>query len=259
MMGSLVKNQNILVMGVANKWSIAWGIAKKLHEEEANLIFSYYGDSSLRNLEKLLDQEGIKDVLMLEMDVTQDEQMDQAFGTLKEKVGVLHGLVHCIAHAKKEELGGEYTDTSRDGFAMAQDISAYSLVAATQRAVPMMTEGGSIVALSYLGGERVVKNYNVMGVAKASLEASVKYLAHDLGIRNIRVNAISAGPIKTLAAKGIGEFDKLLRAFEEKAPMHRGVTQEEIGNSALFLLCPMSSAITGEVLHVDCGFSILGY
>ncbi len=258
-MGNLVAKQNILVMGVANKWSIAWGIAQKLHEEGANLIFSYYGDSSLRNLEKLLNSEGIQGALLLEVDVTRDEQLDQAFETLREKVGVLHGLVHSIAHAKKEELSGEYLNTSRDGFAMAHDISAYSLVAATRRAVPMMTEGGSVIALTYLGGERVVKNYNVMGVAKASLEASVKYLAHDLGVQNIRVNAISAGPIKTLAAKGIGEIDKLLKAFEEKAPMHRGVTQEEVGNSALFLLSHLSSAITGEVLHVDCGYSILGY
>lgn len=258
-MGSLVHNRNILVMGVANKWSIAWGISKKLHEEGANLIFSYYGDSSLRNLEKLLIQEGITGALTLEVDVTRDEQLDEAFDTLKEKVGVLHGLVHSIAHSKREELSGEYLNTSRDGFAMAQDISAYSLVAAVRRAVPMMTEGGSVIALTYLGGERVVKNYNVMGVAKASLEASVKYLAHDLGARNIRVNAISAGPIKTLAAKGIGEIDKLLKAFEEKAPMHRGVTQEEVGNSALFLLSHLSSAITGEILHVDCGYNILGY
>lgn len=258
-MGNLVHNQNILVMGVANKWSIAWGIAKKLHEEGANLVFSYYGESSLRNLEKLLAQEGIENALTLEVDVTQDEQLDRAFSTLQEKIGVLHGLVHSIAHSKREELAGEYLNTSRDGFAMAQDISAYSLVAAAQRAVPMMTSGGSIIALTYLGGERVVKNYNVMGVAKASLEASVKYLAHDLGARNIRVNAISAGPIKTLAAKGIGEIDKLLKAFEEKAPMRRGITLDEIGNSAVFLLSGMSSAITGEVLHVDCGYSILGY
>lgn len=258
-MGMMMTNQNILVMGVANKWSIAWGIARQLHAEGANLIFSYYGDSSLRNLEKLLEQSGMQGALTLEVDVTQDAQLDSAFALLKEKVGTLHGLVHSIAHAKKEELTGEFLNTSRDGFAMAQDISAYSLVAAANRAVPLMAEGGSIIALTYLGGERVVKNYNVMGVAKASLEASVKYLAHDLGPRNIRVNAISAGPIKTLAAKGIGEIDKLLKAFEEKAPMRRGVTQEEIGNSALFLLSPLSSAITGEVLHVDCGFSILGY
>lgn len=258
-MGMMMTNQNILVMGVANKWSIAWGIARQLHAEGANLIFSYYGDSSLRNLEKLLEQSGMQGALTLEVDVTQDAQLDSAFALLKDKVGTLHGLVHSIAHAKKEELTGEFLNTSRDGFAMAQDISAYSLVAAANRAVPLMAEGGSIIALTYLGGERVVKNYNVMGVAKASLEASVKYLAHDLGPRNIRVNAISAGPIKTLAAKGIGEIDKLLKAFEEKAPMRRGVTQEEIGNSALFLLSPLSSAITGEVLHVDCGFSILGY
>lgn len=255
----MMTDKNILIMGVANKWSIAWGIAKQLHGEGANLIFSYYGDSSLRNLEKLMEQSGMQGALTLEVDVTRDDQLDDAFTRLKGQVGVLHGLVHSIAHAKKEELTGAFLDTSRDGFAMAQDISAYSLVAAAHRAVPIMAEGGSIIALTYLGGERVVKNYNVMGVAKASLEASVKYLAHDLGPTGIRVNAISAGPIKTLAAKGIGEIDKLLKAFEEKAPMRRGVTQEEIGNSALFLLSPMSSAITGEVLHVDCGFSILGY
>lgn len=258
-MGCLVKDQNILVMGVANKWSIAWGIAQKLRQEGANLIFSYYGESSLRNLEKLLDQEGIQGALTLEIDVTNDDQLDHAFKLLEDKVGVLHGLVHSVAHAKKEELAGDFVDTSRDGFSMAQDISAYSLVASVKRAVPMMKEGGSVVALSYLGGERVVRNYNVMGVAKASLEASVKYLAHDLGPKNIRVNAISAGPIKTLAARGVGEFDKLIRAFEEKAPLRRGVTQEEVGDSAVFLLSKMGKAITGEVLHVDCGFNILGY
>lgn len=255
----LVQNQNILIMGVANKWSIAWGIARRLKAQGANLIFSYYGESSLRNLEKLLEQEGLQDSLMLEVDVTQDAQLDEAFELLKQKVGTLHGLVHSIAHAKKEELGGEYMDTSRDGFAMAHDISSYSLVAAAKRAVPLMTEGGSIIALTYLGGERVVKNYNVMGVAKASLEASIRYLAHDMGVRNIRVNGISAGPIKTLAARGIGEFDKLIKAFEEKAPMRRVVTLDEIGDTAVFLMSPMSTAITGEIMHVDCGFSILGY
>jgi len=258
-MGNLVKNQNILVMGVANKWSIAWGIAKRLQAHGANLIFSYYGESSLRNLEKLLAQEGLNDAMLLEIDVTSDEQLDSAFKMLGEKIDVLHGLVHCIAHSKKEELAGEYLNTSRDGFAMAHDISAYSLVAAAKRAEPLMKEGGGIIALTYLGGERVVKNYNVMGVAKASLEASIKYLAHDLGVRNIRVNGISAGPVKTLAARGVGEFDKLIKAFEDKAPMRRVVSLDEIGDTAVFLLSPMSTAITGENIHVDCGFSILGY
>jgi len=258
-MGTLLKDRNILIMGVANKWSIAWGIAKKLNEDGANLVFSYYGDSSKKNLVKLLAEEGLGDVLLLEVDVTKDEQLDEAFETLKDRIGVLHGLVHSIAHSKKEELQGEYSNTSRDGFIMAHEISSYSFVAAAKRAEALMTEGGSMLTLTYLGGERVVKNYNVMGVAKASLEASVKYLAHDMGRKNIRVNAISAGPIKTLAAKGVGEFGKLLKRFEEKAPLKRAITQEEVGNAALFLMSDMSSAITGENLHVDGGYSILGY
>ncbi len=258
-MGSLLKDRNVLVMGVANKWSIAWGIAKKLNEDGANLVFSYYGDSSKKNLEKLLAEEGLGNVLLMEVDVTKDDQLDEAFATLESRIGTLHGLVHSIAHSKKEELKGDYKDTSREGFIMAHEISSFSFVAAAKRAEKLMKDGGSMITLTYLGGERVVKNYNVMGVAKASLEASVKYLAHDMGPRNIRVNAISAGPIKTLAAKGVGEFGKLLKAFEEKAPMRRAVTQEEVGNVALFLISDLSSAVTGENLHVDGGFSILGY
>lgn len=258
-MGSLLKGKNILVMGVANKWSIAWGIAKKLNEDGANLVFSYFGENSKKNLEKLLADEGLGNVLLMEVDVTKDEQLDEAFETLKGRIGILHGLVHSIAHSKKEELKGEYKDTSRDGFIMAHEISSFSFVAAAKRAEALMTEGGSMVTLTYLGGERVVKNYNIMGVAKASLEASVKYLAHDMGPRNIRVNAISAGPIKTLAAKGVGEFGKLLKRFEEKAPLRRAITQEEVGNTALFLMSELSSGVTGENLHVDGGYNILGY
>jgi len=251
-MGSLMNKKNVVVMGVANKWSIAWGIAKKFQEENANLIFTYYGERSLKALEKLLAEENVHDVLLISCDVTSDEDIESTFAEIKERVGVLHGVVHSIAHAKKEELAGEYKDTSREGFLMAQDISAYSLVAVTKYAEPLMTEGGSIVTLTYLGGERVVKNYNVMGVAKASLEASVKYLAHDMGIRNIRVNAISAGPIKTLAAKGVSGFSALQKAFEEKAPIRRMVTQEEVANTALFLCSDMGTGVTGENIHVDC-------
>lgn len=252
-----LKGKNILIMGVANKWSIAWGIARVLHKAGANLAFTYQGEKSEEHIKKLTGELG--EVPILHCDVTKDEEIVQTFEILKEKFGTLHGVVHSIAHAKKEELEGLYLNTSREGYAMAQDISAYSLVAVTRCARPLMTEGGSIVTLTYLGGERVVKNYNVMGVAKAALEASVKYLAADLGRENIRVNAISAGPIKTLAAKGVKNFTTMLKEFEEKAPMGRLVETEEVANTALFLCSPLSSGITGEIIYVDCGYHILGY
>lgn len=255
----LLKDKNILVMGVANKWSIAWGVAKQLQVHGANVIFSYYGDSSLKNLEKLLVEEGFNGAQVLECNVTVDEEIDLAFKKLGQIVPVLHGVVHSIAHAKKEELAGRYVDTSREGFRMAQDISAYSLVSVCKYAESLMTEGGSVICMSYLGGERVVKNYNVMGVAKASLEASVKYLAYDFGPQNIRVNTISAGPIKTLAAKGVANFGDLVRNFESKAPLQRMVTQDEVGKTAVFLLSDLSSGVTGENIHVDCGYHVLGF
>ena len=254
-----LKDKNIVVMGVTNKWSIAWACAKQLHEAGANLVFSYYGERSLRSLDKLAKSEGIEGILNVSCDVTSDENIEAAFKTISEKVGIVHGVVHSVAFSKKEELTGRYMDTSREGYALAQDISAFSLVAVSKHATPYMTEGGGIVTMSYLGGERVVKNYNVMGVAKAALEMSVKYLAHDLGEDNIRVNAISAGPVKTLSAKGVSEFDKLCAGYEDRAPLKRMVKVEEVGNSAVFLLSDLSTGITGEVLHVDCGFSILGY
>lgn len=254
---ALLENKNIVIMGVANKWSIAWGISDKFIDEGANLIFTYMGDRSKKSLEKLLNEKGYENYLLVECDVTDEENLDNAFSEIGKKYGTIHGLVHSIAHAKKEELAGEYLNTSREGFLMAHNISAYSLVAASQRAVPMMTEGGSIVTLSYLGAERVIKNYNVMGVAKASLEASVRYLSKDVGMKEITVNAISAGPIKTLAAKGVGEFSKLLEVFEERSPMGRLVKTEEVANTALFLCSDLATGITGEVLHVDCGFSVL--
>lgn len=254
-----IQGKNIVVMGVANKWSIAWAVAKRLNEAGANLIFTYYGDRSLRSLEKITLQEGIENALMISCDVTSDEDLEKAFNEIKEKTDLIHGVVHSIAHAKKEELEGKYYNTSRDGYLMAQNISAYSFVAVSKYAYPLMTEGGSLITMSYLGGERVVKNYNVMGVAKAALESSVQYLAHDLGVEGVRVNAISAGPVKTLAAKGVGEFDKLCKLYEDKTPLRRMVKTEEVADSALFLLSKMSSGITGEILHVDCGYSILGY
>lgn len=254
-----IEGKNIVVMGVANKWSIAWAVAKQLHKAGANLIFTYYGDRSLRSLERITSAEGLTGSVMISCDVTSDEDIENAFKEIGEKVTTLHGVVHSIAHSKKEELAGYYYDTSRDGYLMAQNISTYSFVAITKEASKLMVDGGSIVTMSYLGGERVVKNYNVMGVAKAALEMSVRYLAHDLGPRQIRVNAISAGPVKTLAAKGVADFNLLCQGYEEKAPLRRMVGTDEIGNSAVFLLSNMSSGITGEVLHVDCGYSILAY
>jgi enoyl-[acyl-carrier protein] reductase I len=257
-MGGLLKDKNVLVMGIANKWSIAWGIAKKFHEEGAKLAFTYFGQKSRDNIEKLLEEEGISDKVLISCDVTKDEDIERAFSELKEKMEVLHGVVHSIAHAKKEELQGYYYNTSREGYLMAQNISSYSLVAVTKYAKPLMTEGGSIVTMTYLGGERVAPNYNVMGVAKAALEASVRYLASDLGEKGITVNAISAGPIKTLAAKGVKGFTKMLKEFEKRTPMKRAVKTEEVANTALFLCSDLSTGITGENIHVDCGYHILG-
>ncbi|MGI6187995.1 MAG: SDR family oxidoreductase, partial [Brevibacillus sp.] len=198
-MNTLLQGKNFVIMGVANHRSIAWGIAQSLHKAGANLIFTYQGERLRENVAQLAQSLGGEPIL-INCDVTKDEEVEAAFAQIKEKVGVIHGLAHCIAFAKTEELEGEFVNTSRDGYALAQDISAYSLVAVTRAARPLMTEGGSIVTLTYLGGERVVANYNVMGVAKAALDACVRYLASDLGKDNIRVNAISAGPIRTLAA-----------------------------------------------------------
>jgi enoyl-[acyl-carrier protein] reductase I len=256
---SLMKQKKVLVMGVANKWSIAWGISRRLIEAGAQLIFTYYGEKSLRSLEKLVEEEGMTGVRMIECDVTDDASIKKAFDEIAAQEGQIHGVVHSIAHADKNELDGNYYDTSRAGYAMAQDISAYSLVTVTKHAIPVLAEGGSIVTLSYLGGERVVKNYNVMGVAKAALEMSVRYLAHDLGPLGFRINTISAGPVKTLAAKGVAGFSNLSSNFIDRAPLKRMVTTEEIGGAAVFLLSDLGSGVTGETLHVDCGYSILGY
>lgn len=257
-MNNLLNNKNILVMGVANKWSIAWAIAQQLHSAGANVLFSYYGEKSLRSIKKLTEAEGMENVTYVECDVTKDENIKQTFEFMKEKVGVLHGVAHCIAHSKSGELDGKYYDTSRDGYALAQDISVFSLVAVTKYAKELMTEDGSIITLSYYGGEKVISNYNVMGVAKAALDASVKYLANDLGKENVRVNAISAGPIRTLAAKGISHFNEMLKAFETKSPMGRLVDPSEVGKTAVFLFSDMSSGVTGEIIHVDCGFNVVG-
>ena len=254
---NLVQGKNIVVMGVANKRSIAWGIARALADNGARLIFTYAGERLEKNVRELVDTLERKDHLVLPCDVTNDEEIKNAFAKMKEEVGVIHGLAHCIAFANTEELQGEYVNTSREGFLLAHNISSYSLTAVAREARPLMTEGGSIVTLTYLGGERVVTNYNVMGVAKASLDASVRYLANDLGKYGIRVNAISAGPIRTLAAKGISGFNSVLKEIEERAPLRRTTTQEEVGDTALFLMSDLSRGITGEIIHVDSGFHIV--
>lgn len=254
-----LKGKTYVVMGVANKRSIAWGIARSLHQSGARLIFTYAGErfeKGVRDLARTL--EGGEDSLVLPCDVTSDEDIEKCFATIKEEVGVIHGLAHCIAFANKEELAGDYMNTTRDGFLLAHNISSYSLTAVAKVAKDLMTEGGSIVSMTYLGGERVMQNYNVMGVAKASLEASVKYLASDLGKHGIRVNAISAGPIRTLSAKGVGDFNSILKEIEERAPLRRNTTQEEVGDTAVFLFSDYSRGITGENLHVDSGYHVLG-
>lgn len=254
-----LKGKTYVVMGVANKRSIAWGIARSLHQSGARLIFTYAGERFEKGVRDLAGTlEGGEDSLVLPCDVTSDEDIEKCFATIKEEVGMIHGLAHCIAFANKEELAGDYMNTTRDGFLLAHNISSYSLTAVSKVAKDLMTEGGSIVSMTYLGGERVMQNYNVMGVAKASLEASVKYLASDLGKHGIRVNAISAGPIRTLSAKGVGDFNSILKEIEERAPLRRNTTQEEVGDTAVFLFSDYSRGITGENLHVDSGYHVLG-
>ncbi|WP_342498444.1 enoyl-ACP reductase FabI [Bacillus sp. FSL M8-0350] len=252
-----LEGRNIVVMGVANKRSIAWGIARSLHEAGARLIFTYVGDRLAESVKELASTLERDDSIILPCDVTSDEEIEKCFAAIKEKVQVIHGVAHAIAFANKEELVGEYLNTNREGFLLAHNISAYSLTAVAKAARPLMIEGGSIVTLTYLGGERVVSNYNVMGVAKASLEASVKYLAADLGAEGIRVNSISAGPIRTLSAKGISGFNTILKDIEERAPLRRTTTPEEVGDTALFLFSDLSRGMTGENLHVDSGFHII--
>lgn len=247
-------------MGIANERSIAWGITKSLHHAGANLIFTYRKERSYHKLTQLLSDNGINPLLCVPCDVSEDLSIEKAFDEIKSKVPVLHGLAHSLAFAEREDLQGEYVDTTRDGYHLAQDISSYSLVALAKECKKLMSEGGSIVTQSYLGAERVVKNYNVMGVAKAALEASVKYLAEDLGKYNIRVNAISAGPIRTLSAKGgVSGFTDLHATIQNKAPLRKNVDQDEVGDATLFLLSHLSRGITGEVIHVDSGYHILGY
>ncbi|MBU8787328.1 MULTISPECIES: enoyl-ACP reductase FabI [Bacillus] len=252
-----LEGRNIVVMGVANKRSIAWGIARSLHNAGARLIFTYAGERLEKSVKELADSLERNDSIVLPCDVTNDQEIEECFAKIKDEVQVIHGIAHCIAFANKEELTGEYLNTNREGFLLAHNISSYSLTAVAKAARGIMTEGGSIVTLTYLGGERVVSNYNVMGVAKASLDASVKYLASDLGKEGIRVNSISAGPIRTLSAKGISDFNSILKEIEERAPLRRTTTPEEVGDTALFLFSDLSRGMTGENLHVDSGYHII--
>jgi enoyl-[acyl-carrier protein] reductase I len=253
----LFRDKRVLVFGVANDRSIAWGISEAMHKQGARLAFTYAGEAIEKRMRPLAESVGAE--LILPCDVTDDAQIASVFNTVGERWAGLDVLIHAVAFANREDLDGLYVDTSREGFKVALDISAYSLVALSRQAAPLMKpHGGSIVTLSYYGSEKVVSGYNVMGVAKAALEASVRYLAADLGPQNIRVNAISAGPLKTLAAAGIKGFKSILHVVEEKAPLRRNVTQEDVANTALFLCSEMAAGVTGEVLHVDCGYNILG-
>ena len=252
----LMAGKRGLIMGVANSRSIAWGIASNVHVHGAELAFTYQGEALAKRVRPLAESVGSD--IVLPCDVTEDDSIDAVFESIAERWGRLDFLVHAIAYADKEELKGKYLDTSRGNFVKSLDISCYSLTAVARRAVPLMTAGGSILTLTYYGAERVMPHYNVMGVAKAALEASVRYLAADLGEQNIRVNAISAGPIKTLAASGIGDFRYILKWNEYNSPLHRNVDTDQVGGSALYLLSDLSSGVTGEVHHVDSGYHVVG-
>ena len=256
-MTKLMEGKRVVIMGVANKRSIAWAIAQSLHNHGAELAFTYQGERLERRVRELVDAE-MPGSPLIECDVTSDEQVRSAFDKIGEVWGRIDGLVHCIAFAKAEDLEVPFVETSRDGYALAQDISSYSLVACARAAKSLMTEGGSILTMTYMGSERVIPNYNVMGVAKAALEASVRYLAYDLGPAGIRVNAISAGPIRTLAAKGVKDFNSMLHIVEERSPLRKTTDPAEVADTALFLTSPLSRGITGEVIHVDGGYNIMG-
>ena len=252
----LMAGKKGLVMGVANDRSLAWAIARAVHAQGAELAFTHQGEALLKRVRPLA--EGIGSDLVLPCDVTDDAGVDAVFAELKSKWGKLDFLVHAIAYSDKEELKGKYLDTTPENFSRTMLISCYSFTAVCRRAQELMTDGGSVVTLTYAGSERVMPHYNVMGVAKAALEASVRYLAEDLGGQGIRVNAISAGPMKTLAASGIGDFRYILKWNEYNSPLRRNVTGDDVGGAGLYLLSDLSSGVTGETHHVDCGYNIVG-
>jgi enoyl-[acyl-carrier protein] reductase I len=252
----LLEGKKGLILGVANKRSIAWGIAQAATREGARLALTFQGERLEENVREL--SAALANPLILPCDVSRDEDLDALAESLQREWGGLDFVVHSVAYALREELDGAFLDTSREGYRIAQDVSSYSLTAVARRMAPLMAEGGSIVTLSYLGGERVVPHYNVMGVAKAALEMSVRYLANDLGPRGIRVNAISAGPIKTLAAAGVHGLSKMLEYHRTHAPLRKNTEQDEVGDAALFLLSRLGRGVTGEVIHVDGGFHVMG-
>lgn len=256
-MAGMMEGKRAMIFGLANKRSIAWGISEALHQQGARLGFNYLGEALEKRVRPLAEE--VDADIVVPCDVTDDQQVSDVFQEIEKTWGGLDVLVHSVAWANKDDLGGRFSDTTRAGYLKALEISAYSLVHLAREARPLMKDGGSIVTMTYYGSEKVVPNYNIMGVAKATLEASVRYLADDLGTDGIRVNAVSAGPIKTLAAAGVKDFRKLMSIVEEKAPLRRNVTQEEVGQTALFLVSDMGAAITGEVIHVDSGYNILGH
>ena len=257
-----LKGKTAVVFGLANKRSIAWGIAQQLHAAGATLAIGYQNERLKLEAQGLIDElpsSPSQAVTGFQCDVSSDAEIDSVFAALKEQHGKIDILVHAIAFALPADLKGEFLNTSREGFRIAHEVSVYSLIALSRAAAPLMTEGGSILTLTYLASERVVPHYNVMALAKASLEATVRYLAYELGAKNIRVNAISAGPINTLAARGVGDLSTMRSAQVERSPLHRNVDQSEVGGTALFLASPLASAVTGETIYVDCGFNIMGF
>lgn len=256
---TLLRDKTIVIMGVANKRSIGWGVAEAAAKQGARLVLTYRSDRAAQQIEKLLETELPNcEATVVHCDVASDASIATAFQEIQSKHPSVDGLVHSIAHANVDDLQGEFAETSREGFLFAHDISAYSLVAAARSVRPLMQDGGSILTMSYLGAERAIDNYNVMGVAKAALESSVRYLARDLGKDKIRVNALSAGPIRTLAAKGVRGFNDVLHAVEAKSPLLRNVDAEEVGEVASFFMSDLSRGVTGDVIHVDAGYHILG-
>jgi enoyl-[acyl-carrier protein] reductase I len=255
-MSGLMEGKRGLIMGLANDRSLAWGIAKALADQGAELAFSYQGDALKKRVEPLAAQLGSD--FLLDCDVSDMDALDRTFAELKKRWETIDFVVHAIGFSDKNELRGKFVDTSLDNFLLSMNISVYSFVAVAQRAKALMPDGGSILTLSYYGAEKVIPHYNVMGVAKAALETSVKYLAMDLGPDNIRVNAISAGPIKTLAASGIGDFRYIMKWNEYNSPLRRNVTIEDVGGSALYMLSDLASGVTGEIHHVDAGYNVVG-
>jgi len=246
-----------VIFGLANKRSIAWGIAQKLSAAGATLAICYQNERMKLEAEELIKE--LPGAAGFQCDVSVDSEIDALFAALKEKYGKLDTLVHAVAFAPAADLKGEFIDTSREGFRIALDVSVYSLIAVSRAAAPLMTDGGSVMTLTYYAAEKVVPKYNLMAVAKAGLESTVRYLAWNLGPKNIRVNAISAGPIKTLAARGVGDLGEMMKAHAERAPLHRNVDQLEVGGTALYLASDLSTAVTGETIYVDCGYNIMGF